>query len=105
MLPFPSSIIVKSVTLSDDAVHHLSTEDVPFYACDFQCQTKALKIGTGGNINFILYPNETYWTYNANLRDFVFMNETAGQDTTIVIIATVPNKYVDTALSTGFRRF
>lgn len=105
---FPSSLVIKEVpttTLADDKAHPVSNIDIPFYAADFQCQTKAVKIGTAGAVNFVLFPNETYWTYNANLRDFQVMNNTATEDGSLVIIATVPNKYVDDALGQGFRRF
>ena len=105
---FPSSVLVREIpttVLADDAPHVLSSEDIPFYAADMQCQTKAVKIGVGGGMGFILFPNETYWTYNANLRDFMVQNNTATEDGSLVIIATVPNKYVDKALGQGFRRF
>jgi len=52
---------------------------------------------------FKINANETYWTYNANLRDFQIQNATAGSNTTIVVIATVPNKYVSDLLNIGFK--
>ena len=80
---FPSSLIVKKVsttTLGDDKSHNVSNVDIPFYAADMQCQTNAVKLGVAGAMNFILFPNETYWTYNANLKDFQVMNNTATED-------------------------
>jgi len=79
------------------------SEDVPFYSCDFQAQTNGALIGVGGIMAFQLNANETYWTYNANLRDFQIQNATAGNNTTIVVIATVPNKYVQDMLKLGFK--
>jgi hypothetical protein len=35
----------------------------------------------------------------------MFMNETGGSNTTIVIIATVPNAYVEKALQGGFKQW
>jgi hypothetical protein len=80
--------------MTDDNEHPLSDIDLPFYACDIQCQTNSIKLGVGGITDFTLQPNETYWTYNANLRDFLMKNATAGSNGVAVIIATVPNKFV-----------
>jgi hypothetical protein len=102
---FPSSLVLKTITLTDDNAKVLSNTDIPFYACDFQCQTNAIQLGNSGNMDFILFPQETYWTYNANLRDFMVKNETAAANGKIVIIATVPNAYVEKALGQGFKRF
>ena len=102
---FPSSLVIKTITLADDNAHPVVNIDIPFYACDFQCQTNAMKIGAAGAIDFILYPTETYWTYNANLRDFQFMNHTAGDNTKLVVIATVPNAQVEKALKGGFKKY
>jgi len=105
---FPSSLVIKEVsttTLGDDKAHPVSNQDIPFFAADFQCQTKAVKIGVAGSVNFVLYPTETYWTYNANLRDFQVMNNTATEDGQLIIIATVPNQYVEDALKGGFRKW
>lgn len=105
---FPSSVLVREIpttVLADDLPHVVSAEDIPFYSADFQCQTKAVKLGVGGSMGFKLYPGETYWTYNANLRDFMVMNETATEDGSLIILATVPNQYVEKALARGFRRF
>jgi len=105
---FPSSIIVKHIsttTLGDDAAHECSTIDIPFYAADFQCQTQAVKLGVAGNMGFVLNPNETYWTYNANLKDFLVQNNVATVDGELYIIATVPNKFVENALKGGFKKW
>jgi len=105
---FPSSIItleIPTTTLADDKPHVVSNIDIPFYAADFQCQTKAIKLGVGSILNFVLFPNETYWTYNANLKDFMVMNNTATEDGSLIVIATVPNAFVENALAKGWRRF
>ena len=102
---FPSSLVVKKITLADDNPHAITNADVPFYACDFQAQTNALKLGVSGAVDFVLNPNETYWTYNANLRDFNFMNATAGNNGVLVVIATVPNAYVEQSLKGGFKQW
>jgi len=104
---FPSSLLVSEVstaTMGDDLPHPCSTTDIPFYAADFQCLTKAVKIGVSGKMGFVLFPNETYWTYNGNLRDFQVMNNTATEDGQVVILATVPNKFVEDALKQGYQR-
>jgi len=88
--------------MTDDTIQPIINEDIPFYCCDFQCLTNALKIGVGGIMEFTLNPGETYWTYNANLRDFQVQNDTAGNNGQVVIIATVPNAQVQKALKGGF---
>lgn len=103
---FPSSLVVKKVsttTLGDDKSHNVSNVDIPFYAADMQCQTQAVKLGVAGAMDFVLYPNETYWTYNANLKDFQVMNNAAGVDGSLIVIATVPNQFVEKALKQGFK--
>jgi len=90
--------VVKSITLSDDSPHVILNEDIPFYQCDFQCQTNAVKLGIGGIQDFTLNPNETYWIYNANIKDFMIKNASAGNNGTVCIIMSVPNAYVENAL-------
>jgi len=102
---FPSSLVIKKLTQTDDNPKAIVSQDIPFYACDFQCQDHTLKLGNSGAVDFILYPAETYWTYNANLRDFVFQNETAGENAVLVIVATVPNQYVEEAIRGGFKQW
>ena len=55
-------------------------------------------------MGFVLRVNETYWTYNANLRDFLVQNNVATADGSLVVIATVPNQFVSDALKQGFGR-
>ena len=88
-----------------DAPHPVSNTDIPFFAADFQCQDNAIRIGVGGAMYFVLQVNETYWTYSANLRDFLVQNNVAGVDGALVILATVPNAFVEKALKQGFKRF
>jgi hypothetical protein len=90
--------------MTDDTTQPITNEDTPFYACDFQCLTNPMNLGVGGILDLKLNPNETYWTYNANLRDFMCKNATAGSNGKITIIATVPNAYVENALKGGFKR-
>lgn len=101
---FPSSTISKVVTLTDDNPHPISDTDIPFYCLDIQCQTNAIYIGVAGILNFKLGTDETYWTYNANMRDFMIKNQTPGSNGVAVIIATVPNKFVEKALKIAFTR-
>jgi hypothetical protein len=101
---YPSSTIARVVTLSDDNPHPISDIDIPFYCMDIQCQTNDIYIGVAGTLNFKLATDETYWTYNGNLRDFMIKNQTAGQNGVAVIIATVPNKFVEKALGIKFGR-
>lgn len=100
---FPSSLVVKKITLSDDNEKVLSNTDIPFYSMDIQCQSNAIYIGIGGAMDFILQPSETYWIYNANMRDFLIKNYSSGNNGVAVIIASVPNKFVEQALKVGFR--
>jgi hypothetical protein len=101
--PYPSSVITKKITLADDNIHNISDSDLFFYSCDFQAQTNAIKIGAAGIIETVINAGETYWTYNANLREFSFKNETAGSNGVLVILATVPNPEVEEALKGGWK--
>ena len=95
MIPFPSSIITKSLQLSDDAVHPITTSDIPFYTCNFHCYTYAVKYGDPGSQEGVIFPNDIMWLRNANLRDFRFKNNTAGNNALIVAVMTVPNDFVN----------
>jgi len=94
MLHFPSSIITKKLQLADDNPHPITTADIPFYTCNFHVYTHACKYGPGGEQEAIIYPNDIMWLRNANLRDFRFKNESAGDNALIVAQATVPNDFV-----------
>jgi hypothetical protein len=94
LLPFPSSVITKVLQLADDDPHPITTQDIPFYACNFHCYTYAVNYGPGGSQEAIIYPDDIMWLKNANLRDFRFKNNTAGQNGLIIAQATVPNDFV-----------
>ena len=94
MLPFPSSVVIKSLQLSDDAPHPITTQDIPFYTCNFHCYTYTVKYGPGGSQEGIIYPNDIMWLENGNLRDFRFKNNTAGENSLVIAIMTVPTAFV-----------
>lgn len=93
MLPFPSSIIIKSLQLADDTPHPMTTSDIPFYTCNFHGYTYAVKYGPAGAQEGIIYPNDIMWIRNANLRDFRFKNNTAGENALIVAVMSVPTDF------------
>jgi len=95
---FPSSVIVKKITLSDDNPHILFNADIPFYDCTIQCTTNDVVLGYAGIMDFALNVGDTYWLNNANLRDLAVKNRVAGNNGEIVLIATVPNKFVSDEL-------
>jgi len=94
MLPFPSSIITKVLQLADDAPHPITTQNIPFYTCNFHVYTYAVNYGPAGVQEAVIYPNDIMWLRNANLRDFRFKNESAGDNALIIAQATVPNDFV-----------
>ena len=94
MLPFSSSTIEKVLLLSDDAPHPITTQDIPFYTCNFHCYTYAVKYGPAGSQNGIIFANDIMWMRNGNLRDYRFKNNVAGQNALIVAEMTVPTEFV-----------
>ena len=94
MFPFSSSIIIKVLTLSDDLPHPITSNDIPFYTCNFHVYTNAVKYGPAGEQEGIIYPNDIMWMRNGNLRDYRFKNETAESNGKIVAEMTVPNEFV-----------
>jgi hypothetical protein len=94
MLPFSSSTIEKVLELSDDLAHPITSQDIPFYTCNFHVYTYAVKYGPAGTQNAVIYPNDICWLRNGNLRDFRFKNNIAGEDGVIVAEMTVPNDFV-----------
>lgn len=94
MQPFPSSLVIKTLQLSDDLAHPITPNDIPFYTCNFHVYTYAIKYGPAGLQEGIIYPNDIMWLRNGNLRDFRFKNNTAGQNGLIVAEMTVPNEFV-----------
>jgi hypothetical protein len=94
MLPFSSSAIEKVLTLSDDLPHPITTQDIPFYTCNFHCYDNPVKYGPAGTQNGTIFPNDICWMRNANLRDYRFKNYTAGLNGVIVAEMTVPTDFV-----------
>lgn len=92
---FPSSVILKTLALTDDLAHVISTEDLPFYTCNFHVYTNSIKYGPGGSQEGVLNPGDIMWLDKGNLRDFMFKNYAAGANGLIIAIATVPNDYVN----------
>jgi len=95
---FPTSILVKTLELSDDKAHQVVNQDTPFYMCDFQCTTNPVLVGYGGVFAFIINVGDTWTTEHANLRDIMVMNQTAGNNGVLTVIASVPNKQVQKEL-------
>ena len=94
MLPFPSSIVIKTLQLADDLPHPITSGDIPFYTCNFHVYTHPIKYGPAGLQEGIIYPNDIMWLRNGNLRDFRFKNLNAGDNGLIVAEMTVPTDFV-----------
>jgi hypothetical protein len=93
MLPFSSSLIIKTLQLADNTPHPITSSDIPFYTCNLHVYTYAVKYGPAGVQEGIIYPNDICWLRNGNLRDFRFKNNTAGENGLIVAEMTVPTEF------------
>lgn len=95
---FPSSLLIKSYTFTDDNPKTLTNQDIPFYHANFHAYTNPIDYGYGGHFDAYMNTGDVVWFTNGNLRDFMFKNHTAAANGKIVIIATVPTKFVIDAL-------
>jgi len=78
------------MTMADDNEHRIVDFDIPFYDCNIHVYTNAAKYGALGVCEAEINANDVVWFSKGNLKDFVFKNKTAGSNTKIVAIATVP---------------
>ena len=89
-----SSLVGFSMTMADDSEHRIVEFDLPFYELNIHVYTENAKYGPLGVCDGTINAGDVVFLKNGNLRDFIFKNASAGSNTKIVAIATVPNEYV-----------
>lgn len=89
-----TSLISFSLTMTDNNARRIVDYDLPFYECNVHVYTNAAKYGNSGNVDATVNAGDVVWFTNGNLKDFLFMNNTAGSNTKIVCVATVPTYYM-----------
>lgn len=83
-----------SITLSDDAVHPVTENQVPFYDINIRCMTNAVNYGDGTGMEDYLSVGDVAYFRNGNLGDIFIKNKTAGSNGKVVITGTVPTDWV-----------
>jgi hypothetical protein len=89
-----SSLFSLSLTMTDNLAKRIIEYDLPFYEANIHVYTNAAKYGSSSNVDAVVNAGDVVWFTNGNLRDFMFMNNTAGANTKIVVAATVPTYYM-----------
>jgi len=80
--------------LSDDAIHNLTGESIPFYECNIHVYDNDVYYGSGTTLKAVATANSVLTFRNGDLKDFFFKNKTAGNNGRIVAVASVPIKAV-----------
>lgn len=93
-----SSVVAFSLTMTDDTPHRLVETDLPFIDVNIHVLTNSAKYGNGFVSDAPILAGDVIWFSNGNLKDFVFKNYTAGSNTQIIAVATVPNWVVRQAV-------
>ena len=93
-----SSVIGFTKTMTDDNEHRIVDFDLPFIDLNIHVYTENAKYGAMGVCEGQINAGDVAFFQKGNLKDFVFKNASAGSNTTIVCIATVPNALVSQAV-------
>jgi len=93
-----NSLVAFSMTMADDNEHRIVDFDIPFYEANVHVYTNAAKYGAMGVCDATINAGDVVWFNNGNLKDFLFKNSTAGSNTKIVVVATVPTVYMKQVL-------
>jgi len=89
-----SSVIGLTMTMADDNEHRITENDIPFYDLNIHVYDNPAYYGAMGVVEAKINTGDVAFFRKGNLKDFVFKNYTAGSNTTIVCVATVPTEYV-----------
>lgn len=89
-----TSLVGLSITMTDNLEKRIVEYDLPFYECNIHVYTNAAKYGVMGLCDATVNAGDVIWFNNGNLRDFIFKNNTAGSNTKIVCVATVPTAFM-----------
>ena len=93
-----NSLVSFSMTMSDDAQHRITELNLPFFECNIHVYTNAAKYGAMGVCEAVVNAGDVVYFTKGNLKDFLFQNNVAGNNTTIVAVATVPTYYLKEVL-------
>lgn len=78
----------------DDSATPFSDMDIPFYEGNFHIYTYDCYYGDGAVMSAIGRTNAVITFPKGNLHDIFFKNYTAGSNSVIVFVGTVPNNFV-----------
>ena len=92
------SFISLSKIMTHDGIEAFTLAPMPFYECNIHCYTHGLYYGDGTIMDAYLPPGGVASFRSGNLADLFLKNLTAGNNGKLVIVATIPNKFVSEAL-------
>jgi len=90
----PSSFLSFSKTATADTPFRLTEESIPFYDANFHVLSNDAYYGDAAVLEAPQYAGDRTFFTKADLKDLWFKNYTAGSNTKVVGVATVPTTYV-----------
>jgi hypothetical protein len=93
-----TSLITLTHTAADDNPFRLTDAPIPFYEINIHVETNDCYYGTQRTQGAIGATGSVISFQNGDIRDIVFKNKTAGSNTKITIVATVPTEYTQQGL-------
>lgn len=93
-----SSVVSFTMTMTDDTAHRIVEFDLPFYEVNIHIFDNNAKYGNVAVNDAQINTGDVVFFKNGNLKDFMFKNATAGSNTKIVAVATVPAHLVKQAV-------
>ena len=92
VVPSNASRVTFDVTASTDNPFRLADADLFYYELTVWILSNDAYMGNANRISAPLSSGGVYYDRNGNLADLFFKNKTAGSNTNIVAVATVPNE-------------
>jgi hypothetical protein len=92
VVPSNASRVTFDVTTTDDNPFRLADHDLYYYELTVWCLSNNAYMGNANRIVAPLNSGDVYYDRNGNLGDLFFRNKSAGSNTNIVAVATVPNE-------------
>jgi len=92
------SFLHKVHTATDDNPFRLVNESIPFYEGNFYCISNNAYHGDGVSQQAPFFVGDVVYFPKGNLKDIWFKNYTAGSNTKIVFVGTVPTAEVKSIL-------
>lgn len=93
-----TSIITLNKTATSDASFRICDASIPFYDINVHVESNDCKYGTPVAQEAIAVTGSVISFRNGDIRDIWFKNRVAGNNTKIIIVATVPTDYVTKGL-------